>query len=528
MADVIQGLNYRLAVDNTQFTTGIADSTKRLEQFATDTNRQAQQVQNSLGGVSQRAQNLFARLQSEGAEQGLAAVQGHLGGMLSTLTASVGPVTLFASGFVAAFGAIVTAADKAAASVRNINSVARTLSTNTGDAQTLLKVFERGGIDQGGAQASLFRFQSHIGQLAEDPNAQIGKAFGRLGIDKDLIQQVSLRDALATTFEALKKHENAFERSRLAQEIFGRSAVDLAPLIARGGRAINEASREVERYGITAAAAAEAKHTDAFFRQFEQQNGRVTQRVAAAWRDWTLQASHFVDNLDYAFSVFTGRVNNQAILAPGLPNLSPDPFKDLSGQSEATVDAEKLLHSWRDLAATIGLTAREVAIFKAQQSQAAEQTVLELQHENAILTELEHANQAKKLIEQWELLGKSIGLTARQAQIFKLATDGLDLAAVRQLQRQDSLLAKLEEENKLRQQIQASFSFVGIEAGSIEGAKLVADLQIRRNNGVENQRDQQEAQGREILETLLRDLLTEQRTTNDYLRNAPIVTSADY
>lgn len=98
-----------------------------------------------------------------------------------------------------------------------------------------------------------------------------GKSFEALGISvrKNDGTMKSSEEVLLDSIDALSKMENETQRNALAQEIFGRSAAELNPLLNAGADGIRELMQEAEEYGMIMsddAVKASAKFEDSLLR----------------------------------------------------------------------------------------------------------------------------------------------------------------------------------------------------------------------------------------------------------------------
>lgn len=112
-----------------------------------------------------------------------------------------------------------------------------------------------------GAQARLTRA---MGEAQRGTERQI-EAFSKLGVEYKNVDG-SLRDVntvMSESLEALNRMSNETERDALALEIFGRSALELNPLIKAGAEGIAELSEEAENVGAVMSERA-VKALDAF------------------------------------------------------------------------------------------------------------------------------------------------------------------------------------------------------------------------------------------------------------------------
>lgn len=101
---------------------------------------------------------------------------------------------------------------------------------------------------------------------ANNGNKTAIERFERLGISVDDLKGKSREDIFGMTIEALQNVSDETERAALANDVFGKSGSELAPLLNQGAEATAAALEEAEKYGMVMsneAVAASAAFCDA-------------------------------------------------------------------------------------------------------------------------------------------------------------------------------------------------------------------------------------------------------------------------
>jgi hypothetical protein len=139
-------------------------------------------------------------------------------------------------------------AGKAADKILDLEQITG-LSTDT--LQEFKNVAAVAGVDFEGLVGTLTRFNSRISQIGEE-GGPAADAVNRLGINiKDTNGQVrDVNDLFPEFLDKLNQIEDITERNTLAQEIFGRSLTDLAPVLDLTSDQIARAREEARELGI--------------------------------------------------------------------------------------------------------------------------------------------------------------------------------------------------------------------------------------------------------------------------------------
>jgi hypothetical protein len=101
---------------------------------------------------------------------------------------------------------------------------------------------------------------------------------------------------------------------------------------------------------------------------------------------------------------------------------------------------------------------------------------------------------AESLSQKWREVAAEVGLSGRQLDIFRLIQRDASDSAIQELRNRSEMIDLLEEEQRLRREIgnitrqerDGSFAITGVTANSLEAARISADLQTRRNHGIDD------------------------------------------
>lgn len=216
------------------------------------------------------------------------------------------------------FLAIAAAATAAAASflLMGKNSIDAAeglldLSKKTGvsveELSTLVKVFEEAGSSAGDLQTA-FKEQAKAAVESTKANSSAATAYGILGI--------SARDATGRlkeplplfleTADALSKVEDASLKSALAQNIFGRSAVNALPAMSGGAAGMTELQARYASFGLTVSTQT-AKQADEFndkLKQVQEITKGAAKQLAVALLPTLIQINDFLIRNAGAVQIF--------------------------------------------------------------------------------------------------------------------------------------------------------------------------------------------------------------------------------
>lgn len=155
----------------------------------------------------------------------------------------------------AAFTGMVAGAFKLAdAANKDIDSLAD-LSAGTGIAASELdrlnRVLKHSGVEPERAAAGFKKFSLSLAEV-QNPATATGKKIGELNPEllKVLRGSKNTTDALTATLDTLAGMPAGYERTQIAQKLFGKSATSILAILAKGPEAYKEARKEAEKYGL--------------------------------------------------------------------------------------------------------------------------------------------------------------------------------------------------------------------------------------------------------------------------------------
>lgn len=185
----------------------------------------------------------------------VAAKAGGFGSSLSSvLTPGVmklaAPLAAAAAGFLtlkAAIGGTMTAA----ANIDEMAKAARGMGATAGDLQAFnLAMGEIGGMDAGQAKNALQKTQEAVGKALSGDAGKI-EIFDKLSLDAEALSMQGPVEQFEAIRSALGGIENTSERAAAAQQIFGKSAKDLLPVLLSNAGAFEESMAAAEALGLT-------------------------------------------------------------------------------------------------------------------------------------------------------------------------------------------------------------------------------------------------------------------------------------
>lgn len=216
------------------------------------------------------------------------------------------------------FLAVAAAATAAAASfflmgknsidaAENINDLSKKTGVSVEELSTLVKVAEEAGSSAQGLQIA-FKEQAKAAVESTKANSAAATAYGILGI--------SARDATGNlkeplplfleTADALSKVEDANLRSAIAQNIFGRSAIDLLPTLSGGAAGITDLQAKYASFGLQVSTQT-ARQADEFndkLKQVQEITKGAAKQLAVALLPTLIKVNDFLIRNAGAVQVF--------------------------------------------------------------------------------------------------------------------------------------------------------------------------------------------------------------------------------
>jgi hypothetical protein len=187
----------------------------------------------------------------EGKARGMSGTLGHVGGAAEK---SRGGLLQFAKGAAAAFAAFkgFEAAKDAISSTVDLGKATLKLQAITGaDATTASKWIELMKLRglSGRAVGVSFITLSRNMRNAEHGSKTARTAFAQLGISQDQLKRTNPTEMISLVAEGLHKIHDPANRAALAQQLFGRGAQALLPVLAGGKKGVEENLAAIQKYG---------------------------------------------------------------------------------------------------------------------------------------------------------------------------------------------------------------------------------------------------------------------------------------
>lgn len=186
---------------------------------------------------------------------GVAGKVGGFGSMLASVaTPQVAALTAVLGGAVAGFVSLKAAISGTMAAAGNIDEMAkaaRGMGESVGELQAFqFAMGEIGGLDPGQATAALQKTQEAVGKAMAGDQGKID-IFAKLGVDANQLSLQGPVEQFNTIRSALGEIENTSERAAAAQEVFGKSARDLLPVLLSNADAFDESMQAASDLGGT-------------------------------------------------------------------------------------------------------------------------------------------------------------------------------------------------------------------------------------------------------------------------------------
>lgn len=186
---------------------------------------------------------------------------------------------------VAVGGAMIGAANGVASAADEIDKASRRAGTSAENWQKLDYAMGQSGISSETLEKTMIKNQKALNEAA-DGSSKAASAYSDLGVS---VRDVDggLRDAddvYQDTIRSLAEMTDTNERNRLANELFGKSYGELAPLLDAGASGIDELTARAEELGIVMS----QETVDAGVK-FGDTMDDVTQAVGAVWNMFAAQ-----------------------------------------------------------------------------------------------------------------------------------------------------------------------------------------------------------------------------------------------
>lgn len=379
--------------------------------------------------------------------------------------------------FIGAFVAMREETQKLTKEMDRIRSVSRETGGTNRQSQVLLQTFRGAGVDDTEAR----RFSERMAEIRRNSNETIRGGLERINLNPVTLARADSVDALDAILSRLAEIRNVATQNQATEEIFGTSFRNLATIIRQGRSAVGDAVRVVQQTAPNSELLRILRETQ----EMEREVARRNQGPGLFSRAWSGLAART--------NWFFASVN--------------------TGIDEMLIDA--------------GLMRRQNLIpgpgVRPQFSETRAQRV-----------ERQAADDAAKLVREWREAGDLIGLSARQAEIYRMWMRGASEETLSMLRYQDEILTRLEREHEVRRRIveqmadsrpgSGEFGMVGLDARGMDAMRIVADIETRRNNGLVGNGRQREAIMLEAINDVLRLQLDVQRDQERLMRGlTPVV-----
>ena len=527
MADNIGKLSLLVTADHQGLTSGLGTASGDLQKFGTSTGNQIAGMEQAFSKAGDGVKGIFDGLKSGGLTGALDAATSQVAGLANSFVTMAGLGGTFAVGFIAGLGAILALANSVSDKMNEINKLGKAIGASGEEAQVLVRVFERAGLSAEDARTTLLKFTDALGDIRHNLDGPQAKVLERLGLDPEEISKKSPAEAFETIVAAMGRLGDAAERNSAAQALFGKRFTDLEPIVRRGSAAFNDARRDIDQFGASPAVLKMAEETAKINRELAnapslwktlmQGFNETLVTIANMWANFRKDWHNFWANLGFFGGKKIGEGGESGPKGPAAP---PVDFEERRRARAADAEAQKLTKELELQAKTFGMTATEAKLFKLQMDGASEATLEQARRQAEIIKALE---ERKKLESELEGLRKSgqTGLEKFQAtllQINKIQAAGLTGS----LENARLLGQAFRDLERSLGGSPSSFALTGINADSLEAAKIQADLEIRARNGADDPQNRV-VQVLEAARQIQEEQLAELRALGEAMRNAPVL-----
>lgn len=359
-----------------------------------------------------------------------------LSAMFSALPGPIGAASASLGGLGAAF---TKAAEKGAAFIADVTGLARRFAVDLAGANQLAAASSRLGIDTDTLGTSLNHMNMVLGHAAAG-GTEAQRAFTSLGLNfRDLVNQ-PVNKTLGQIGDALGHMNSQAERTAAAQAIFGKSWSEIDRILRSGSAGLDEADKLAAHFGATVSAADATKL---------KEMKTATAELELAFKGFSLTLARDV------LPALTQVTNATASLVNGLRNLRSIGHAGLSTLEEYEAiqrefsPAGRARHAEQMAAITERLLAENEASLRALAH--AERDVIQEASDEYWLSVDEAAQKATDAFEEQtaalQLQADTFGMSARQADIYKAALQGV---SEQELQKRRNLDAQMTEQERLK------------------------------------------------------------------------------
>lgn len=135
---------------------------------------------------------------------------------------------------------------------KTVMSLRRSMSGSDQEIAQWAGILTSRNIDVGKFSMGLTRLGDTVAK-ARGGNRDAARLLASFGVSGRLLRQGKTPELLAAIADGYESMPDQMVRANNAQKLFGRSARDLAPILASGAKGIRDQARMMDRYGITAA-----------------------------------------------------------------------------------------------------------------------------------------------------------------------------------------------------------------------------------------------------------------------------------
>lgn len=169
-------------------------------------------------------------------------------GRMRAALAGVG-VALGAGAILGGFRRFADAGRETVATLDAIVKSSRNVALSTEAYQSLRFAFEQSGVGAEKLEIAVTTLNRRTDE-AITGSKLAAESFERLGLSAEAIAQLDSEDRLELVIDRLGQMENATERTRIAQELFGRQGRRFGSIIEGGSEAINRFQRQAHETGV--------------------------------------------------------------------------------------------------------------------------------------------------------------------------------------------------------------------------------------------------------------------------------------
>lgn len=190
-------------------------------------------VQGALDGVKEKSGDFGDKLEG---------VSNKLGGAAKKMA----PVSIAAG---AIGGALVATAKKTADYTDNVDKMSQKLGISRKAYQEWDYVLSQNGASIDSMKMGMKTLNKQLDELAQTGDTT-GTAFGRLGLSYDDLAGKSQEEVFETVITSLQGVQDETERTALANQLLGRSGMELAPLLNSGAEATDALKKRAQELGL--------------------------------------------------------------------------------------------------------------------------------------------------------------------------------------------------------------------------------------------------------------------------------------